>query len=218
MIGASVNAQLYNKLELSDANEFVPNAGVINTNNPLYFSNTVDNKNKIFWGQTPNNYNIYFIQAKESNISSMMAEYEKTVNNPFAPVIPAPAYVLVGWVKSMCEDPNHAEGLNEIITQTNNLISNAHSSTKVVLMKYPTEGLSFNCTGDYSSNARSYNSYIETLRLWFPSVSVIDPWGSYSTKYPNDTVHADDSTLESAAIRIRECFENGLPLYCENKP
>ncbi len=227
MIGASVNVQLYNKRILGNTtdtnpyNDFPPNVGVIDKNNPLYFSSTVSNKKKIFWGQIPNNYDLYFIPAMKntSNITGMMTPYNNLVpGSPFAPLIPA--YVLVGWVGSMCEDPDHDEGLEEIKSQTRDLILNAHPLTKIVLMKYPTEGLSFNCSGNYFANARNYNAYIETLRLWFASVSVIDPWKSYSTstKYPKDKVHADDSTLESAAIRIRECFENGLPLSCKNKP
>jgi hypothetical protein len=227
MIGASVNVQLYNKRKLGNTtdtnpdNDFLPNEGVIDKNDPLYFSNTVGNEKKIFWGQIPNNYDLYFIPAMEhtSNITGMMKPYNDMVpGNPFAPLIPA--YVLVGWVGSMCYPADHDEGLKGIKSQTKDLIENAHSLTKIVLMKYPTEGLSFNCTGDYFSNASNYNAYIETLRLWYASVSVIDPWKNYSTttEYPADTVHADDTTLENAAIRIRDCFENGLPAYCKNKP
>lgn len=219
MIGASVNVQLYNQRELTGPGRFGSNQGVINKDNPLYFSNAVDNRDKIFWGQIPNNYDLHFVPAKDSNITSMMKEYRDKVTeaDPFAPIIPG--FVLVGWVGSMCQAPNHAEGLNEIKLQIYNLILNANSSTNIVLMKYPTEGLSFSgCTGDYISNAKNYNGYIEILRLWFASVSVIDPWKNYATKFPGDTVHADDRTLEDAAIRIRECFENGLPLYCKNKP
>jgi hypothetical protein len=230
MIGASVNAQLYNKKELVGSGVFLPNTNVIDKDNPLYFSDSVDDKDKIFWGQIPNNYDLYFIPAVDSNISSMIYEYYNTVNNPFAPVLPAPPLVLVGWVASMCEPPGdeEGEGLEGIKAQTYDLILNAHSSTKFVLMKYPTEGIDFSdqgyCVvndvrGDYITNAENYNRYIETLRSWFASVSVIDPWDSYSPATDlGDPVHADDATLESAASRIRECFENGLPPSCLNTP
>jgi hypothetical protein len=229
MIGASVNAQLYNTIKLSkdkDGNvTFSDNEGVYSAARPEYFSSAVDNKNKIFWGQIPGNYDLHFVPAVESTITSMMTEYKSKVTEAFSPIIPG--FVLVGWVGSMCKPAYNLEGLKGIKSQTYNLILHSNPSTRIVLMKYPTEGLDFSdvdyclvggVRGDYFSNARNYNRYIEYLRLLFASVTVIDPWKTYSTKYPEDTVHADDDTLEKAAIRIGECFENGFPLSCKDKP
>jgi hypothetical protein len=125
----------------------------------------------------------------------------------------------------MCSEPNQPEGLEDIKSEIYNMILNADPATKIVLMKYPTEGVDFGtapiCKGGnyYYSNVNKYNSYIESLRLWFYSVNVIDAWKNYTAAAAhNDTVHADDRTLEKAASIIKGCFENGLPLYCKNKP
>jgi hypothetical protein len=203
MIGASVNAQLYNDVEYTPGiKDFIETAG----------------DEGIFWNQIPTNYDLYYIKPlpdDESNPTAMVAGYKRDVTESFSPIVPG--YVLVGMVGTMClsdtDEDYETEGLPMIKSEVYDLILDANSSTTVVLMKYPTTGVS--CGSSYAANAENYNGYLEYLKLWFASVRIIDPWTDYTTV---DGVHADESTLIDAATRIKECFEDGLPLSCEDAP